>query len=275
MGKAIHRRQALAAFGAVGLSAVFTGCARDGGNNTAGMSTTSSSGAGTSATTGPSDVPGPVGGPVSSDQFDRAGSCALTPEQTEGPYYLDIDSVRSDIREGKEGTRLRLGIRVRDFTTCAPVANAAVDIWHCDALGTYSGFESASVGAGGAGGPGRPGEGGGRSRATDNTRYLRGTQITNASGIVEFTTVYPGWYRGRTVHIHAKVHVNNREVLTTQLFFDEDLTRTVYAQQPYASDTGRDTFNQNDGIFSDETILTVSKDGDGYLGLINFGVKSA
>ena len=209
---------------------------------------------------------------MSSDQFDRAGSCALTPEQTEGPYYLDIDSVRSDIRESKEGAPLRVAIRVRDFTTCAPLANAAVDIWHCDALGVYSGFESASAGAGG---PGRPGRGGGGSRATDETRYLRGTQITNASGIVEFTTVYPGWYRGRTVHIHAKVHLNNREVLTTQLFFDEDLTRTVYAQQPYASDTGRDTFNQNDGIFSDETILTVSKDGDGHLGLINFGVKSA
>jgi protocatechuate 3,4-dioxygenase beta subunit len=210
---------------------------------------------------------------VSAEEFDKAGSCGLTPEQTEGPYYLDIDSVRSDLREGKPGVPLRLAIRVRDIATCAPLANAAVDIWHCDALGIYSGFEAASVGAGGAGGPGRPGEGGGGSRATDATRYLRGTQVTNAAGIVEFTTVYPGWYRGRTVHIHSKVHLNNRELLTTQLFFDEDLTRTVYGRQPYASHPGRDTLNKNDGLFSDETILTVSKDGEGYLGLINFGVK--
>ncbi|MGH9041737.1 MAG: intradiol ring-cleavage dioxygenase, partial [Acidimicrobiia bacterium] len=216
--------------------------------------------------------------------LNAAGACALTPEQTEGPYYLDIDSVRNDIREDREGTVLRLAIRVRENGTCTPVANAAVDIWHCDATGLYSGFESASTGGGGGGpgpgggggpGPGGGGGGGGGATATDNTRYLRGTQITNAAGIVEFTTVYPGWYTGRTVHIHTKVHLNNTEVLTSQLYFDEKLSSEVYAAQPYAGDTGRNTFNTDDGIFQEETILTVTKDGSGYLGVINLDVKSA
>ena len=244
MSKRIDRRRALAMFGAVGLGAVAAACGGDDKNDTA-------------------------TGTVSTAVFDAAGSCALTPEQTEGPYYLDIDRVRSDIREDRQGTPLRLAIRVRENGSCTPVANAAVDIWHCDATGLYSGFESASTGGGG----GRPGGGGAAS--SDPTRYLRGTQITNTAGIVEFLTVYPGWYRGRTVHIHCKVILNNTDVLTSQLYFDEKVTSAVYAAEPYASDSGRDTFNADDGIFRDETVLTVSKDGSGYLGVINLDVKSA
>ncbi|HEY3238640.1 MAG TPA: intradiol ring-cleavage dioxygenase, partial [Acidimicrobiia bacterium] len=223
----------------------------------------SSTGAGSTSTTGAAST-----GTATADLLETAGSCALTPAQTQGPYYLDIDRIRSDIREDRQGTPLRLAIRVRENASCRPVADAAVDIWHCDATGLYSGFESASTGGGG-----RPGGGGASS--TDNTRYLRGTQITNAQGIVEFLTVYPGWYRGRTVHIHCKVHLNNTEVLTSQLYFDDKVTSAVYVAEPYASDTGRDTFNNNDGIFSDETILTLAKDGAGYVGVINLDVKSA
>jgi protocatechuate 3,4-dioxygenase beta subunit len=271
MNKQIDRRHALAVFGAMGLGTVLAACGGDDGGDTAaggGTSTTGGS-AGGSTTSDPSPAPGT---PATADLFEGAGSCALTPEQTEGPYYLDIDKVRGDIREDRQGARLRVAIRVRDFATCTPLPDAAVDIWHCDALGLYSGFEEASTGGGG---PGPGGPGGGGSGAVDETRYLRGTQVTNAEGIVEFTTIYPGWYRGRTVHIHCKVHLNNRDVLTTQFYFDEDFTKDVYARQPYASDTGRDTFNADDRIFSDETMLKLSKDGDGYLGVITLDVKRA
>lgn len=268
MSKPIDRRRALAVFGAVGLGAVMAACGGDDKSDTAtgdtGDTGSSTGGSSTStATAAPSGT-----STATTDLLDAAGSCALTPEQTEGPYYLDIDRVRSDIREDRQGTPLRLAIRVRENSSCNPVANAAVDIWHCDATGLYSGFESASTGGGGGGRPG-----GGGASSTDTTRYLRGTQITNAQGIVEFLTVYPGWYRGRTVHIHCKVHLNNTEVLTSQLYFDEKVTSAVYASQPYASDTGRDTLNNNDGIFSDETILNLSKDGA--VGAINLDVKSA
>ncbi len=119
---------------------------------------------------------------------DSAGSsCEATAELTEGPYYFDADALRSDIREDREGVTLRLGIRVRSAGDCAPIKDAVVDIWHCDAGGVYSGFE-----------------------AGEGERYLRGTQVTNADGVAEFTTIYPGWYRGRTVHIHAKVHLDKQ-----------------------------------------------------------------
>ena len=106
-------------------------------------------------------------GTATADLFDDSSSCTLTVEETEGPYYFDADSIRSDIREDREGTRLRLAIRVRDADSCEPLKNAVVDLWHCDALGSYSGFEAAS-----GGGPG----GGGR---TDDEKYLRGAQVTN------------------------------------------------------------------------------------------------
>ncbi|MEO8424094.1 MAG: hypothetical protein ABI595_09315 [Actinomycetota bacterium] len=98
-------------------------------------------------------------------------------------------------------------------------------------------------------------------------------QVTDAKGVVQFVTIYPGWYRGRTVHIHAKVHVDSATALTTQLYFDEDVTASVHGSEPYASDTGRDTFNDDDGIFDVANVLTLSKDRDGYLGVITFGVN--
>jgi protocatechuate 3,4-dioxygenase beta subunit len=203
-----------------------------------------------------------------SELFDDSSSCTLTPEETEGPYYFDADAIRSDIREDKDGVALRLALRVRDAEQCEPLANAVVDIWHCDAEGIYSGFESASTG-------GAPGGGGSGSGPTDQETYLRGAQVTNSGGIVEFKTIYPGWYRGRTTHIHAKVHVDKQTVLTTQLFFDDDVTAAVYEQQPYAADTGRDTFNDNDQLFQKQLLLELSKEGKGYLGVISFDIAKA
>ena len=146
-----------------------------------------------------------------------------------------------------------------------------VEIWHCDAGGLYSGAESQSTGGGGVPGGGGPG---GDLAPTDDKRYLRGAQVTNADGVVEFTTIWPGWYRGRTVHVHAMVHVSNRRVLTTQIMFDEAMNTTVFTAAPYASRTGRDTFNNNDSIYRPGMLMKVVQSGGGYLGAIVFSADS-
>jgi len=137
---------------------------------------------------------------------------------------------------------------VRTAGDCKPLRDAVVDIWHCDALGKYS---------------------------AEGQTFCRGAQATNSDGIVEFKTVYPGWYQGRTVHIHAKVHVDNETVLTTQLNFDDDFTAKVFEREPYAARTGRDTFNADDGIFDEATLLKLSDDGGGYLGVLGLDVQAA
>jgi protocatechuate 3,4-dioxygenase beta subunit len=251
----IDRREALATFGAVSLSGLLAACGDDdGGSVTTGEGTTST--VETKASTSSSLA----------RLFDESASCSVTPEETEGPYYFDVDSIRSDIREDREGVLLRLALRVRDAKSCEPIENAVVDIWHCDALGIYSGFESASTGGGGPGGGSGP---------TDDETYLRGAQATNADGIVEFRTVYPGWYAGRTVHIHAKVHLDKQTVLTSQLFFSEAVNEDVYKREPYSRRTGRDVFNDNDNIFDDALLVSARKRGDGYLGLMTFDVQTA
>ncbi len=224
-----------------------------------------------------------------SDVFAGVAACALTLETTQGPYYFDADKVRSDIREDRAGARLRLAIKVQDSETCAPVPNAVVEIWHCDANGLYSGAEAQSTGGGGRPGGGAPpsggapggappGGGGGDGMAdlvpTDDKRYLRGAQVTNGDGVVEFVTIWPGWYRGRTVHIHAMVHASNNRVLTTQIMFDEALNTKVFAQAPYSAHSGRNTFNDDDTIFKDTMLMKVTEDGDGYLGAMVFAADS-
>ncbi len=193
----------------------------------------------------------------------------MTVQQTEGPYYIDADKVRSDIREDREGTRLLLALRVHD-ADCKPISNAVVDIWHADAGGSYSGFDGSSAGGEPGGGPG---SGGGGAQTT--TRYLRGAQVTNEDGIVEFVTVYPGWYPGRTAHIHAMVHIDNVSVLTTQLYFDDELSDKVYAGSAYAGRGDRGQLNESDGIFDASLIVPAKADDDGYVGAMTFNVRSA
>lgn len=195
--------------------------------------------------------------------FENAASCALTPEQTEGPYYIDVDKIRGDIREDREGVRLKVAARVVDADGCTPIKDAVFEIWHADAAGQYSGFDGEFAG-------GRPG---GRRGPSSQSRYLRGAQITNADGVAEITTIYPGWYPGRTVHIHAKVFISNAEAVTTQFYFDEEISDEVYALAPYRSRSRRDRMNANDSIFSNRTVMTTSRDGDGYLGVITIGVN--
>jgi len=256
MTRKVDRRQALATFGTVSLGGLLAACSGDGDGDSG-----SSSGSG-SATTKTSTTK--TSTPKSlAERFDDASSCELSVEQTEGPYYFDVDSIRSDIREDREGTALRLALRVRDAESCEPIENAIVDIWHCDATGVYSGFESASQG-------GPPGGGG---RPSDDETYLRGAQATNADGIAQFTTIYPGFYPGRTVHIHAKVHLDKQTLLTTQLYFPDAFSNEVFAAEPYASDGQRDSSNDTDGIYDESLTLTVSREGDRVLGLMNFDVR--
>lgn len=211
--------------------------------------------------------------------FAGARTCTLTASTTQGPYYFDADKIRGDVREDKQGAKLRLALQVQDSETCKPIPHAVVEIWHCDAGGLYSGAEAASGGGGGTpptgppptgtpptGGP--PPGGDADLEPTDDKRYLRGAQVTNQRGIVEFTTIWPGWYRGRTIHVHVMVHVGNEKTLTTQLMFDETLNSAVMATEPYAQRTGRDTFNDGDSIYQPSMLLKVTKARDGYVGCI-------
>ena len=253
--RAVSRRQALGAFGAVSLSGLLAACGSD--KEPTGAVTTTD-GATASVQT---KTPAAAGSKLTAAEFDSAATCTVATELAEGPYYFDVDAIRSDIREDREGTLLRLGVRVRDAGSCEPIENAIVDVWHCDALGLYSGFESASQG----GGPG-----GGR---TDDETYLRGAQATDSDGIVEFKTVYPGWYGGRTTHIHAKVHLDRSTLLTTQFFTTRQMDEIVHARRPYSADSGRDTFNESDGLYAEQGELTLSQDGEAVLGVITLDVR--
>ena len=253
----LSRRQARGALGTVSLGSLLAACGDDGAGGSATVRTTD----GATATVEPTTTTGDATGA----RFDDAASCAVTPQQTEGPYYFDADKIRRDIREDREGTPLRLALRVRDAGSCEPLRDAVVDIWHADAGGAYSGFD------GGGGGGGGPGGGGGGAQTA--SRYLRGAQVTNGEGVVEFTTIYPGWYPGRTVHIHVKVHLDAQTVLTTQLYFEDALSDRVYAAQPYAARGRRDQGNESDGIFDAALVMTAQREGDGVRGIMTFDVQ--
>lgn len=182
-------------------------------------------------------------------------SCVLAPEQTEGPYYLDDHKVRRNITEGRPGTPLTLRLTVVDVSTCKPIKGAAVDIWHCDAAGVYSGT---SV------------------QGTDDERFLRGIQRTDAKGLALFQTLYPGWYSGRTVHIHAMVHIGGNVVHTGQLYLPDALTDTIYRRSPYRRRPNRTTRNAADSIYRNggkRSTLRLRKSGAGYVGSITMGVQ--
>ncbi|MFG2602318.1 intradiol ring-cleavage dioxygenase [Streptomyces sp. NPDC048514] len=198
-----------------------------------------------------------------------AADCVLTPEQTEGPYYLDLETVRKDITEGEPGVPLTLRVKVIDTATCSALPGTAVDIWHCDALGVYSGYV-----AGGS---------------TPDTTFLRGVQLTDSAGVAEFTTVYPGWYVGRALHIHVKTHAGGTVTggryqgghvsHTGQLYFPETYNRRVAALDPYRNNTATRTLNARDGIYRNggsSTLLTLTQVGSdlgkGVTGTVVLGI---
>jgi hypothetical protein len=178
-------------------------------------------------------------------------SCVLTPELTEGPYYVSGEKVRSNITEGRPGVPLALALTVVDASTCKAIKGALVDIWHCDALGVYSGVQG------------------------NTGTFMRGIQRTSASGLAHFTTVYPGWYTGRAVHIHVKVHIAGNVVHTGQFFFNDALTDAVYLRAPYNTRGARDVRDSSDSIYRNggsKSLLSVKKSGTGYIGAITMGV---
>lgn len=201
---------------------------------------------GTAPTTSATPTPSPSG---------ATGTCVVRPQQTEGPYFVDERLNRSDIRSDpasgvvRPGTPLRLGFRVSRLQggACSALAAAMVDVWHCDALGVYS--DASDMGFN-----------------TVGQKFLRGFQTTDASGLAQFTTIYPGWYSGRAVHIHFKIRVGSSQ-FTSQLYFEESLTDQVHAQSPYTGKGRRNTTNAQDGIYQgggNQLLLSAAPEGAGY-----------
>lgn len=190
---------------------------------------------------------------ASTSASESTGCMTLMSSVTEGPYYLDGALVRKDITEGKSGVPLTLRLTVVDATDgCTPVKGAAVEIWHCDAWGYYSGYTTANPGGS------APAESEDGSTANDNT-YLRGYQIANANGVVKFETIFPGWYTPRTCHIHLKVHTGGQKEdgtyeggkvnYTGQLFFADDIAEEIFTLEPYSKHSGSYTTLDDDMVY--------------------------
>ncbi len=269
------RRRFLQLGGASVLGLVLAACSDGSGGGssaTDGTASSASAAAGdseTAASAGSTAVELPA---LTAADFDAIGTCLLLPEKTAGPFPLDEQFVRRDVTEGVEGHPVRLGLRVVD-EACTPVPGAAVEIWHADATGDYSAFA----------------DGGGGKDEAAGTTFLRGTQVADEDGIVEFLTIFPGWYPGRAVHVHLRVHeatpgsaraIDETLVLTSQLFFDEAYVATVHADAPYARFGLPDTTNAEDAIAGDParegtlatTVAAPTGRGQGTLALLNLGI---
>lgn len=203
--------------------------------------------------------------PLTPAMFEALAVCTLAPSSTAGPFPSRELLDRYDITDGVPGHPLRLGVRVVD-AECRPVPGAAVELWHTDATGDYSDY--VDRGDGKDEGPG--------------TTFCRGIQTANGDGIAEFHTIYPGWYRGRAVHIHTRVHLDDDVALTAQLYFDEDYTEAVLATGAYAEFGPPDTTWADDGIVGDPAAdgtgivlqAAATARGEGSLGLVNLGVDT-
>lgn len=254
VGRILSRREVLALLGTTGSAALLSACVplQQGG--------------------GPGGSGGPgSGGEAAADlsAIEEANAalptgCVVRPELTEGPLFVEEDLNRSDIRvdpsngQMSEGVQLELTFRVSSIaaSACTPLAGVQVDIWHCDAYGIYS--DTTELGM-----------------QTVGQKFLRGYQITDENGTAHFTTIYPGWYGGRAVHIHFKMRTGDGYDFTSQLFFDESLTDEVFAQTPYNSRGERTLRNDNDGIFGQsggQMMLTVNEVDSGYAAVFDIAL---
>ncbi|MEW6324450.1 MAG: intradiol ring-cleavage dioxygenase [Nitrospirota bacterium] len=201
--------------------------------------------------------------------FAGAPPCIVRPEQMEGPYFVADRPARADIRaepsDGsmQPGVPLEVTFRVHriEGTSCLPLPGMVVDLWHCDAFGVYSGVRDPMFN-------------------TRDKRFLRGYQRTDGNGVAKFLTIYPGWYPGRTVHLHFKIRSRPPSWFgydfTSQIYFDESITDDVHQQAPYQSRGRRTVLNHQDGIFrrgGDRLMLPVAPAGDGYAGTFDIGLR--
>jgi protocatechuate 3,4-dioxygenase beta subunit len=243
IGRILTRREVLALMGTSGAAAFLAACTPVGSASPA-----ASSGASAAASAAATAA-------ASAAIATALPACVVAPELTEGPYYVDVDLERSDIRPNtgdgavSEGATLVLDwvVSQADGSACMPMEGVIVDVWHCDAFGVYSGVQG------------------------DSGNFLRGFQRTDANGGASFTTIYPGWYQGRAVHIHFKIRTDPEAEagfeFTSQLFFDDELSRTVFSSGVYAQKGPQDQPNSSDGIFNQSggaTLLSVTQEGDGY-----------
>jgi protocatechuate 3,4-dioxygenase beta subunit len=206
---------------------------------------------------------------ATSNRSGSVATCAVKPAMTEGPYFVDERLDRADIRsdstsrEVKPGAALALAFNVSRIQNgaCTPLPGAQVDIWHCDAMGVYSDADDPGF-------------------STRGQTWLRGFQTTKADGIATFTTILPGWYRGRATHIHFKIRGKDAGGspfdFTSQIFFDEGFLTSAYKLPPYnsRSDSGR-TLNARDGIYNrggSELLVTPSSVNGRYAAAFNIGL---
>lgn len=277
IGHILTRREVLALLGAAGTT-LLVGC---GPAQSGASATTTPGSAADSATTAPTvSTEGRTAIAIGSDPTAQATiaaentavaatnatvtvpACVVRPEVTEGPYYVDVDLIRSDIRADnasgvvQAGAPLVLSFNVSQVAngSCTPLEGATVEIWHCNAEGAYSGVSD----------PGFD---------TTGQTWLRGAQLTDANGSATFTTIYPGWYSGRAVHIHFKVSPSANAVFTSQLFFDDALSQQVFTQAPYTVKSSTpDTLNSTDNIYQELLLLTTMAAGDGYAASFDIGI---
>jgi protocatechuate 3,4-dioxygenase beta subunit len=177
----------------------------------------------------PADLPPPL--------FRAKPQCVTTRAKILGPCHTNDVAIRSDVTDGVRGLPTRVSLRIVDAADCHPVDGADVEIWHADVRGVYSGRAANMCNP--------------RDETIRGATFLRGRQITNSDGCVDFLTVYPGWYPGRAVHIHLRILIGGRELLITQLLFDDTLNDLIYQNHPdYAERPLRETMNGGDAVFS-------------------------
>ncbi|HKP60583.1 MAG TPA: hypothetical protein VJV78_27840 [Polyangiales bacterium] len=188
-----------------------------------------------------------------------AGSmCTVYPSQTIGPCYAQMPALRQDISDGLGGLPMRMSFLLVKGSACTPVPNAQIDIWHSGSGGIYSAYATNTTC--------NPG-----TMDVKKDMFCRGVQMTDAMGRADFSTVFPGWYKGRTIHIHFTIRVDGRESKTSQLYFEDAMVDEILAQGDYKARGKRDTNNANDTQFKTggatpaQILFQTAKRADGVL----------
>ena len=260
IGRVLTRREVLALFGTAGVAVAIAACAPGAVASIASAlpaalpSATGAVGSAAATSAATASSASTAAASPSAAAAASVPSCIVRPAETEGPYFVDVKLNRSDIRSDTADGSVQAGVPLTikflvskvSGSSCVPFEDALVDVWHCNADGVYSDVSAQS--------------------SVGHT-YLRGYQTTDANGLATITTIFPGWYQGRTVHIHFKIRTDAAAAsgteFTSQLFFDDTLTDQVFAVAPYAAKGTRSTRNANDGIYGsggDQLLLATTGD---------------